>query len=145
MPRKLLLAIAAIILTSITACGKNDGHVKVYPAQGKVIVRGVPAEGARIVFYPVSEELKKHGMPVPDGITDAQGIFKLKSYTVDDGAPEGEYKVGVVWLEQLPPDADSDVVQPKDRLAGRYSDPQKSKLTAKIAKGGGEIPPFELQ
>jgi hypothetical protein len=145
MLHKRLLAIAATALIFISACGRNDGHVRVYPVQGKVIVRGAPAEGARIVFYPVSEELKKHGMPVPDGTTDAQGTFKLKSYKADDGAPEGEFKIGVIWLEQLPPDADPDVVSAKDRLGGRYGDPQKSQLTAKVEKGGGEIPPFELQ
>src|SRR5262245_38406517 len=131
-----LVAVAAAMLTTIAACGKNDEHVRVYPVQGKVIVRGMPAEGTRVVFYPVSDELKKHGMPVPDGTTDAQGVFKLKSYKVDDGAPEGEYKVGIIWLESLPPNADPDVVLPKDRLAGRYSDPQKSQLTAKVEKGG---------
>ena len=33
----------------------------------------------------------------------------------------------------------------KDRLGGRYSNPDKSELTAHVDKGGGEIPPFELQ
>jgi hypothetical protein len=135
--------VVALALTP--ACGKNDGRVKVYPVQGKVLVRGAPAEGARVVFYPVSDDLKKPGMPVPEGTTDAEGVFKLKSYEADDGAPEGDFRVSVIWFEPLPPDADPEAVPTKDRLSGRYNDPQKSQLTAKVEKGGGEIPPFELQ
>ena len=140
----LVTTIALLILVA-SGCTKSDGRVKVYPVSGKVSVRGTPAEGARVVFYPVSEELKKPGMPIPYGTTDSQGNFKLRSFDPDDGAPEGDYKISVIWLDVPPGKAEENPLSAKDRLSGQYSNPQTSKLTAKVEKGGGEIPPFELQ
>ena len=119
--------------------------MKVYPVNGRVSVRGTPAEGARVVFYPVSDELKKPGMPIPYGTADSQGNFKLRSYDIDDGAPEGDYRISIIWLDVPPEKAKENPLSAKDRLSGQYSNPQTSKLTAKVEKGGGEIPPFELQ
>jgi hypothetical protein len=143
-PRIFFFAAGAIILIAIAACGKNDGRVKVYPVNGKLIIRGAPAEGARVVFYPVSDELKKPGMPIPYGLTDAQGVYKLRSYDPDDGAPEGEYKVGVVWTEPIASNSSPDA-EPKSHLDRRFADPQKSQLTATVPRGGGEIPVLEIQ
>jgi hypothetical protein len=133
-----------VALVTVAAC-KDDGRIQVYPVQGRVLVAGAPAGGARVVFYPQSDELKKPGMPVPEGMTDSQGAFKLRSYEPDDGAPAGDFKVSVIWFEPQKDGSIVDSPSAKDRLAGRYSNPQKSQLTAKVEKGGGEIPPFELQ
>jgi hypothetical protein len=81
---------------------------------------------------------------IPSAETNESSEFKLQSYVPDDGAPDGDYKVMVVWLELPPPNA-LGVFDQKDRLGGRYSDPEKSKLTAHVERGGGEIRPFELQ
>ncbi len=139
------LTTISVLLIVVSGCGKNDGRVKVYPTSGKVLVRGTPAEGARVVFYPVSEELKKPGMPIPYGSTDSSGNFKLRSYDADDGAPEGDYNISIVWLDVPPDKAEENPLSAKDRLAGKYSNPQTSKLTTKVEKGGGEIPAFDLQ
>ena len=127
-------------------CGQGGvSKDTVYPAGGKVLVRGTPAEGARITFYPVAEGANRPGMAIPSGDVDAAGVYHLQSYLPGDGAPAGEYRVAVSWLEALSAGANPEQVSRKDRLAGKYSDPAKSKLTAKVEKGGGEIPPFELQ
>ncbi len=145
MPSLSFLTTISVLLIIASGCGKNDGRVKVYPVNGKVLVRGTPAEGARVVFYPVSDELKKPGMPIPYGSTDSQGNFKLRSYDVDDGAPEDNYNISIVWLDVPPDKAEENPLSAKDRLSGKYSNPQTSKLTAKVEKGGGEIPAFDLQ
>jgi hypothetical protein len=67
----------------------------------------------------------------------------LSSYEPDDGAPAGEFKVTVVWQEPPPPNAVGVFAQ-KDRLRGRYTNPQTSTLTARVEQGGGELPPFQL-
>ena len=82
-------------------------------------------------------------MPTPAGETDASGQYRLGSYKLDDGAPVGDYKVTVIWLEP-PPATAQGIFDQKDRLAGRYSNAENSKLTARVDKGGGEIPAFEL-
>src|SRR5262249_32424374 len=124
MSRRFVFIAIGLALVIIPACGKNGGRVKVYPVHGKVLLRGMPAEGAQVLFYIVSEDSKTKLMPVPNATTDSLGVFNLTSYQPNDGAPEGEYKVSVVWPEQLPPGGHE--TTPKDRLASRYSDPQKS-------------------
>ena len=118
--------------------------VDLYPVSGKVLVKGQPAEGAKVTFYPTAAESMGPKMPVPAGTTDANGDFRLQSSEADDGAPAGEFKVTVVWPAPPPPNA-TGVFDLKDRLGGRYANPQTSKLTAQVEEGGGEIPPFELQ
>jgi hypothetical protein len=118
------------ILFSVLAvgCAPGDGKPRVYPVTGKVTVKGKPASGARVVFYPTA----------PDALE------KLQSFVPEDGAPEGDYKVTIVWPEPPPANA-MGIFDQKDRLAGRYSNPEKSGLTAHVESGGGEIPPFDLQ
>jgi hypothetical protein len=129
---------------SVIGCGAHSDHEQVYPVTGKVMVHGAPAAGARISYYPAAESASRTGMALPFGDVDSEGVYHLQSYVPGDGAPAGEYRVAITWLEPLPPGANPEQVTRKDRLAGKYSDPDKSKLTAKVEKGGGEIPPFEL-
>jgi hypothetical protein len=123
----------------------DDGRLQVYPVSGKVTVNGQPVEGAEVVFYGATPDLTGPGTPAPVGTTDANGEFRLRSYDPEDGAPAGKFNVTVIWREPIPPNADREMYQPKDRLQGRYSDPKKSGLTATVEEGGGELPPFELK
>jgi hypothetical protein len=109
-----------------------------------VLVNGQPAEGARVVFYPTTAEVDGKKMPTPAASTDASGSYHLDSYESGDGAPAGDYKVTVVWPEPTPPNAQG-IFEAKDRLWGRYSNAENSKLTAKVEEGGGEILPFDLK
>jgi hypothetical protein len=134
----------AIVAVMVSGCGSDVAPVPLYEASGKVTVQGQPAEGAKVVFYPTSSALQGPRMPIPAGTTDATGTFHLQSYEPKDGAPAGEFKVTVIWPEPIPPNVDQEMYQPKDRLQGRYSDPQRTTITATIPEGGGELPPFEL-
>ena len=145
MRESTILIGAFILAASAVGCGKSSNRATVYPVSGKVLVEGAAAEGARVVFYPTSGEMKKPGMPLPAGDTDASGVYHLQSYGPADGAPVGEYQVTVSVAEPLPPNVSREEFHPKDRFAGKYIDPATSKLTAKVEKGGGEIPPFDLK
>jgi hypothetical protein len=137
-------ALAAFVVT--IGCSKNEaGRLQVYPASGKVTIKGQPVEGARVALFGSAPELTGPGTVVPVGTTDANGAFQLRSYEPEDGAPAGEFKVTVIWPEPIPPNVDQEMYKPKDRLGGRYSNPQKSGLTATVPEGCGELPPFELQ
>jgi hypothetical protein len=134
----------AIVAVVACGCGGNVATVPLYETSGKVTVQGQPADGAKVVFYPTSSELQGPRMPIPAGMADATGTFQLQSYEPQDGAPAGEFKVTVIWPEPIPPNVDQEMYQPKDRLQGRYSDPQRTTIKATIPEGGGEIPPFQL-
>lgn len=134
----------AIVGCFVAGCGSSDGRIKVYPVHGKVLVNGQPAAGARVVFYPTTAATEGQKLPSPSGETDSAGDYMLQSFAPGDGAPVGDYQVTVVWLEPPPPNAQG-IFDQRDRLAGRYATPEKSNLTARVEKGGGEIPPFSLK
>jgi hypothetical protein len=138
----------ASVLVLLVGCEKNDGRVEVYPVSGTVLVDDRPAEGAKVVFYPLSEELKQPGMPVPYAFTGPDGGFRLRSYDPEDGAPAGEFNVSVFWpgaSVEAENSGGEEMKEAKDRLGNRYLDPNKSGLKATVEEGGAELPPFKLQ
>jgi hypothetical protein len=147
MQRSSLIAGASVVasILSVAGCARSDdGRMQVYPVTGKVTVGGQPAEGAELVFYGATPDLKGPGTIPPVGTTDANGEFALTSYEPDDGAPAGKFQVTVFWPEPIPEGADEEMFQPKDRLKEKYLDPETSQLSAEIPVGGAELAPFEL-
>jgi len=140
---------SATLLTAVlfTSCG--DGRVSVYPVRGRVMVGGKPAEHALVIFHPVDatgelEQIK------PEGRTDAEGYFRLRTYGMADGAPAAEYRVAITWPAADPdmalhPDDPEHVAAGPDRLAGRYADPATSNLRATVTSGDNELAPFALE
>ena len=118
--------------------------MEVFPTSGIVRVGGQPVSGATVVLFGATPEVSGPGTVPPQGVTDESGAFRLTSYELDDGAPAGAFKVTVFWPEPTPDNA-GEMFQPKDRLKGKYSNPETSGLTAEISEGGGELPPFELK
>lgn len=138
--------LVGIVLGFVAGCsGGEDGRLKVHPTTGSVLVNGQPVAGAQVTLLGLAEELKGPLAPIPFGTTNDQGEFVLRSYDPGDGAPAGDYQVKIVWPENPPPGADTEMYQAKDQLKGRYSDPAKSGLTATIAQGKNSLPPFELR
>lgn len=144
--RNFLACSALLVGLCCVGCGKDDGRPKTYRVQGKVSVKGQAADGAKVTFFPTSAEASNGAtkVPPPSGTVDAGGVFHLETFKPGDGAPAGDYKVTVVWLEPPPANAQG-IFNQKDRLQGRYTDPKTSPLQAKVENGGGEIPPFDLK
>jgi hypothetical protein len=140
-----LLLVTTVLAPLVLGCSKsNSGRIPVYPTSGKVTFKGQPVEGAEIALYGLTPELAGPGTVPPVGVTDASGVFYLRSFDPDDGAPAGKFNVTIVWPDAATSGGDSEMQQRKDRLQGRYSDPKKSGLTVDVPEGGGELPPFEL-
>jgi hypothetical protein len=76
---------AAALLAAGAGCGSNTGTVKV---QGTVTLDGEPLEGASVTFQPDGKE----GRPA-SGVTDKNGTFQLGTFSTNDGALPGGYKV----------------------------------------------------
>lgn len=113
------------------------------PASGKVTYKGSPVEGATVVLSPSSEG----GKPA-SGLTDASGMFKLRTFETDDGAIAGEYKVTVTKLKasasstvseddpNYDPEAADDEAGPEHLLPEKYSSAASTDLTATIPAEG---------
>ena len=147
----LTIAIALCPLLMVS-CGPSD-FLTVHPATGQVSHQGQPAEGAVVVLHPIggSEALQKVR---PRAVTGPDGRFILRTYQPDDGAPEGEYKVTIVWPGPpagLPPGADVSDLHPDERrtgpdqLEGRYADEGTTELRAVVRDGENSLPTFAIQ
>jgi hypothetical protein len=115
-------------------CAAKDEGPPCHPVRGKVLFRGKPAANVDVYCHPAGAADPK--APRPHGRTDADGVFRLTTRRLDDGAPEGEYTVTFFWASA------ENVEEPADRLQGRYRDPKSSRFKLRVQPGendGGEF------
>lgn len=140
--RHVSFAVVGVLVLSCTACqGK-----KFYPVHGSVLVNGQPGKGITIVFHPQGDANTRAVMP--QATTGDDGSFELRSWLVDqritkDGAPPGNYVVTCIWLPENY--TGMGIGNLPDRLHGKYSTIETSKLQATIPEKPTELPPFELE
>ncbi len=138
MTSLLLLSAALLAL----GCSSSGPAKKVcYPVKGELTVAGKPAEGATIILQPREADPTDWSAGFPRATVGADGKFQVSTYGENDGAPAGEYVILVTW--EAPNPANEEASGP-DRLGGRYIDPAKSKLTAKVEPRPTELPPIKL-
>jgi hypothetical protein len=115
----------------LTGCG--NGEKPAVPVQGQLFYKGSQsATGAMVVFHPLPADTSSTAIK-PTGEVREDGSFSLTTYKADDGAPEGEYAVTVIWLEKKAgPKLGEDRGLAKDRLEGRYNSAAKTKLKATV-------------
>jgi hypothetical protein len=134
-----------LLLVSLTAvAGCNDGKIRRYPVNGAVNVDSKPAAGAAVFFCPVGDapELQKIR---PMGVTGPDGKFQMTTTDRGDGAPEGKYKVLIMWPASGAPGQDGSIQMGPDRLHNRYMNLEKSELTVDVKAEANNVPPFELK
>jgi hypothetical protein len=134
-----------ITICVVVAAGCGKAKLPRYPVHGSVNVDGRPAEGAMVIFCPVtaSDEAKTKR---PFGLTGADGKFVLTTIEQADGAPPGEYKVLVQWPSNSGGDTRDGMrsIGP-DRLKGKYMNLDKAELNATVGEAETNLPPFELK
>ena len=94
-----LSAQGVIYLTLLITCmttGCDDGRIPVFPVRGKVTLDGQPAVGAFVKFKMINGTEQTKWM-MPQGTTEEDGTFRLDTYEIGDGAPEGNYNVFINW------------------------------------------------
>ena len=135
---------AAAMIGLLAGCGGGD-RVEVYPATGTVTYRGQAADGAEVTLYWAGDAVPDRRFPIPSGIVGGDGRYELTSFEPADGAPPGDYRATVVWLEALKPGENPEAIARGDRLGARYANPETSGLSATIEPRGNALPPFDLQ
>lgn len=114
------------------------GALNTTKINGKVLVDGEPVKDIWVTLHPVDPKVPLR----PRGQTDANGNFKLTTYTGGDGAPEGEYNVTIAWLTYSSRDKDWGGA---DKLKDQYSDPKTTSLHLTVKDTPMELPTFELK
>jgi len=140
------LQTATVLLTAmlISGCGEAPSDapkIELHPVMGIVCVDGKPAKGVHVVLHPVNDS--SPAAVTPNGITDETGVFKLTTYAVADGAPEGKYQVSFSWPEATAPGAgDSDDFV--EKLPEQYQFAASSGIELDVNANNEEMPMFEL-
>jgi len=134
----------ALVLLAVAACLGKPAAV---PVQGEAFCDNQPVAGALIIFHPSAEQ--GIGALRPTATVDEKGAFTPSSFKPDDGLPEGEYAVTVIWPDSaktgsLIRSGEGGGNGP-DRLQGRYNDPKNPQLTVRIHKGEVNKLRFDLK
>jgi hypothetical protein len=146
----LLLPLLALLGCSGGA-SKDTNLPKTYPVSGTITRNGAPVADASVLFQLVG------GSRSATGMTDASGKYTLSTFTSNDGAPAGEYKVSVSKLGTSaaagpaagelraasddpnysgPKDTGGAAAAPKNELPPQYANAETSGLKATVKETG---------
>jgi len=141
-------ALALVLALVLPGCAKQEFQNLRQPThavQGQVMLDGKPVANATIVFKPV-DTAKFKWREQPQAKSDAEGRFTVFTYEANDGAPAGDYKVGIAILAAAEEEGSDQVRREKAavKIPARYGDAATSGLAAKVEAKPTELPPFEL-
>ena len=144
-----MAACIAASLVFIGGCGGGGSRPATEPVSGSVKFKGAALAGATVTLVPASKPAQGESYTPTTprtaiAKTNASGEFKLTSVKENDGAVPGDYKISVTKIEEPPPVTPSaDIAAPppkvvpvKSLIPERYNNPETSKLTATVKKGG---------
>jgi hypothetical protein len=138
----------AVCFAFVVAAGCEEGRLQVNPVHGQVTYKGQGVSNATVIFFPtgpVAEQLKKMR---PYAYADQNGRFSLKTYVTGDGAPPGQYRVGIIAV--VGSDRESnDGSQRKSAalprmLVQKYGNHETSGIEVTVEPGENNLEPFEL-
>ncbi|MGD9721962.1 MAG: hypothetical protein AB7O59_10390 [Pirellulales bacterium] len=131
----------ALALTLAAGCRQPAGPV-CFPVSGQVLKNGRPLAEALVAFHPVAQA--EDVFPKPSAVTDAEGRFRLMTFTADDGAPAGRYAI-TVELRATRQVGEELVRDGPNTLPKRYASPQTSQLEYEVVAGENAVPPLVIE
>jgi hypothetical protein len=143
--RFLSVAWLLVVLTALSSCGQRSNETPLFPATGELFVGDQPGVGAQLAFWPAQESADRWPSGYPRAVVDQAGKFVVETFGAEDGCPEGDYTVLVIW-----PAASSDTesggdAETVDRLGGRYSTRETSPLKAKVEAKPTDLGRYQLK
>ena len=135
--RLILPLLAALILIG---CNSGARRPATYPVTGTVTYQGKPLAGALVTFVPAEDGKNE----AATGMTDAEGKFKLTTYSADDGANAGDYLIKVAkWDGKKPTNEEQEayIISYEEEQKLQFTDekptpPAKNLLPAKYGYEG---------
>jgi hypothetical protein len=138
-----LCFLGVVVALPIAGCGSRGSRVPLYKVHGKVLANGSPATGAIVVLNPLNNT-EGAKSPRPRGVVGKDGEFVVGSRMKDDGAPEGDYAVTIVWPEEEDPTKQFDNTPP-DRLENRYNDLNHPQWNIRVTAGMNTLETFNIE
>ncbi|MBI3464083.1 MAG: hypothetical protein HY000_13655 [Planctomycetes bacterium] len=142
------VAIFSAFLLTLAGCG--DGH-RLVAVSGRVNIDGKPAPNVHVQFEPIGSADNPNPGPGSIGITDAEGVYRLRTvWPQDDGAVVGKHQVRINLQQPLASDAEPATaaeLRARDaalirQLPARYN--EKSELTFEVPADGTDSADFDV-
>ncbi|QDU40359.1 hypothetical protein Mal4_47150 [Maioricimonas rarisocia] len=127
----------AVALLLALGCGENmpvGDRVPTVPVKGQLLVDGEPAAAVKVQC--VRNSGPQDGLPGSGAFTDEEGRFAVSTFVSGDGVPTGAYRVTFFWGQYNL--MNGRYVGP-DKLEGKYSDPDESKITFTVEDQGKPV------
>jgi hypothetical protein len=136
-----LFVFGITVCWALVGCGKSKQPWEVvHPVSGTVNYQGKPLSDARITLIPKDPEIPSSVRPTATSGED--GTFIVGTYSTDDGAPAGEYKVIVVRFPVIV--TASNATSGPNNLPPKYSNASTTDLSVTVEAGANELSPLEL-
>src|SRR5262245_7929731 len=116
------LVLFALVSSFAAGCGGVVPDDTV-PVSGKVLFRGKPLPGIRVLSH---RQIRTSVKILPCGLTDKDGVFRLSTAYPDNGAPPGDYVVTFEYPVIKSDNSTHFLETEVDAWNGAYSDPQQS-------------------
>lgn len=133
----------AFVTLPLAGCGAASrvDQVPVVPVTGKVVFQGQPTPGALVVYHPAQEGAL--ALPPAQATVRDDGTYTLTTYTANDGAAPGEYKVTVEWRKLV--SEDGDVKPGPNLLPDRIGQVKSTDLVVRVAEGTDQVHALEIK
>lgn len=142
--------VSIVFAFQLLLAGCGDGH-RLASVSGRVAIDGKPTPKVHVQFEPIGSADNPNPGPGSIGITDEQGIFRLRTvWPQDDGAVVGKHQVRINLQGPAGSDAEPATaaeMRARDaaavrQLPARYN--EKSELTFEVPADGTESANFDL-
>ena len=145
MRRGLWMGLLAGLL-GVLGCSGSSGDDGLLPVGGTIKLDGVPTANVSVVFIPQGDT-KGHG---GSGTTDESGQYQIMTPQGKKGLLPGDYKVAVsrrLNPDGSPPNPNEKPIESKARetLPPKYSDKEKTELSAKLTSDYSQTFDFDLK
>jgi hypothetical protein len=133
------VAVSMALAGTLHGCGPDpEVRPPVHMTHGTLTINDEPAAGAMLVFHPADKEGFDARQTRPRADVGPDGVFEVTTYQQGDGAPTGDYKVGILWFK------DPDASTPWDKLQGRYANPESTGIQVTINEGVNLLDPIDI-
>lgn len=130
-----------VLMITLLGCSRaKEPWEIVYPVEGVLNLAGKPLAGASITLIPQDPDVPSTVRPTARSRDD--GTFTLGTYSTEDGAPAGDYKVLVLRFPVIV--TASNAVAGPNNLPKKYATVQTTDLTVTVNPGEIELEPLEL-
>jgi hypothetical protein len=140
--------VGLLTVTLSVGCGKGPPKIKgklpVFPVAGKLLMDGKPMVNATIILNPVRKWPDGTAPQRPRAFAGDDGSFKVSTYSNDDGAPAGDYKVTISWKGDVTDVTSEQQASLPEKVPEAYQSARNSRIRIKVKEEDNTLPTWDI-